>query len=147
MNTASNNPPKSRGRPFEAGNKYGTGRPAGSRNKATLALEALIGGEGEEIVRHILSEAKNGNTVYGKALLDRLLPPRKSAPISVEIPMVEAAADLEQVLIKVINDMATGEITPDEAQSITGVIANHIKLHESLKLEDRLKKVEQAVGL
>ena len=147
MNSTSKNAAKPRGRPFEPGNKYGKGRPEGSRNKATLALEALINGEGEDIVRTIVEDAKNGNSVYGKALLDRLVPPRKSAPTPINIPPVNNAADLETALIKVVNDMSSGEITPDEAQAITGVIANHIKLHEALKLEERLKEVEKAVGL
>ena len=147
MNSTSKNAAKPRGRPFEPGNKYGKGRPEGSRNKATLALEALINGEGEDIVRTIVEDAKNGNSVYGKALLDRLVPPRKSSPTAIDIPPVNSAADLEAALIKIVNDMATGEITPDEAQAITGVIANHIKLHEALKLEERLKEVEKAVGL
>ena len=147
MNSTSKNAAKPRGRPFQPGNKHGKGRPEGSRNKATLALEALINGEGEAIVQTILSDAKNGNSVYGKALLDRLVPPRKSIPTPINIPPVNNATDLEAALIKVVNDMATGEITPDEAQAITGVIANHIKLHEALKLEERLKEVEKAVGI
>ncbi len=147
MNSTSNNAAKPRGTPFKPGNKHGKGRPSGSRNKATLALEALIDGEGEAIVQNILDEAKNGNTVYGKALLDRLVPPRKSIPTPIDIPQVNTTDDLEIALIQVINDMAKGEITPEEAQTITGVIANHIKLHETLKIEDRLKLVEQAVGI
>lgn len=47
---------------------------AGSRNKATLALEALIDGQ---VVPTIIEEAKNGNMVAGKALLDRFVPPRR----------------------------------------------------------------------
>ncbi|MGY8934545.1 MAG: hypothetical protein ACKVG6_00375 [Alphaproteobacteria bacterium] len=49
----------------------------GSRNKATLALEALIDGQGEEVVSTIIEEAKNGNMVAAKALLDRFVPPRR----------------------------------------------------------------------
>ena len=39
----------------------------GSRNKATLALEALIDGQGEEVVSTIIEEAKNGNMVAATA--------------------------------------------------------------------------------
>ena len=105
MSTTSNNPPKTPGRPFENGNSFGKGRPAGSRNKATLVLEALIDGEGEEIVQHIIAGAKEGNSTYGKALLDRLVPPRKSGPAPINIPQINEAADLESALIKVANEM------------------------------------------
>ena len=50
---------------------------AGSRNKATLALEALIYGKGAEVVSTIIEEAKNGNMVAAKALLDSFVQPRR----------------------------------------------------------------------
>ena len=53
MKTTSNNDSKTRGKPFQPGNTFGKGRPAGSRNKATLVLEALIEGQGEEIINTI----------------------------------------------------------------------------------------------
>jgi hypothetical protein len=136
-----------RGKPFLPGNNFGRGRPSGSRNRSSLILEGLIDGSGEDIVATIIAEAKAGNTTYGKALLDRLVPPRKSTPAPIDIPPITEAADLEGVLIKVANDMAAGDLTPDEAQTITGVIANHIKLHETLTIEERLQKLEdQANG-
>jgi hypothetical protein len=49
-------------------------------------------------------------------------------------------------LYKVANDMVSGVLTPDEAQAITGVIANHIKLHEAINIEDRLSSLETALG-
>ncbi|MDC0986124.1 hypothetical protein OAS67_02390 [Alphaproteobacteria bacterium] len=49
----------------------------GSRNKAKMALESLIDGQGEEVVSTIIEEAKNGNMVAAKALLDRFVPPRR----------------------------------------------------------------------
>jgi hypothetical protein len=146
MPSTSNNAQITRGKPFKPGNKFGQGRPAGSRNKATLVLEALLDGEGEEVVRTMLTEAKAGNMTAAKALLDRLVPPRKSVPTAIEIPLINDTSDLEAVLFKVANDMATGELTPDEAQAITSVIANHIKLHETLKIEDRISQLEKAVG-
>jgi hypothetical protein len=146
MGNVSNNAIKTRGRPFAPGNKHGQGRPAGSRNKATLALEALIDGQGEEVVSTIIEEAKNGNMVAAKALLDRLVPPRKSSPTPLDVPCIRNPDDLGAALYKVANDMASGALTPDEAQAITGVIANHIKLHETINIEKRLANLETALG-
>ena len=42
--------------------------------------------------------------------------------------------------------MASGALTPDEAQAITGVIANHIKLHEAINIEERLSNLETSLG-
>jgi hypothetical protein len=40
-----------RGRPFQPGNSFGRGRPAGSRNKATIALQAMLEQHGEHILK------------------------------------------------------------------------------------------------
>src|SRR4051794_39816321 len=74
---------KQRGRfqPGQSGNPLG--RPDGSRNKATLLLADLIDGEGEDIVR---------------ALLDRLVPPRKDRPVAFALPALHTAADAAQAM-------------------------------------------------
>jgi hypothetical protein len=58
---------KQRGRPFEPGTSGNpNGRPRGSRNKTTLAIEALFEGESEAITRKLLEMAKEGDmTQYG----------------------------------------------------------------------------------
>jgi hypothetical protein len=50
---------KTPGRPFEHGNP---GRPKGSRNKATLAAEALLDGEAETLTHKAIELAKGGDT-------------------------------------------------------------------------------------
>jgi len=50
---AENTAKKQRGRPFKAGRSGNPeGRPRGSRNKATMAVEALLDGEAKAIARH-----------------------------------------------------------------------------------------------
>ena len=44
---------KKRGKPFAIGNRSGKGRPVGSRNKVTLALEQLLAGDGKKILRKV----------------------------------------------------------------------------------------------
>ena len=147
METTSNNAVKTRGRPFEPGNTFGKGRPAGSRNKATLALEALIEGQGEEVINTIIASAKDGDMTAAKALLDRLVPKRKSAPAPITLSPAASASDLESALFEVFNKLADQSLTPEEAAQITGIIANHIRLHETLRLEDRLLELEEKIGI
>ena len=54
--------------------------------------------------------------------------------------------DLGATLYKVANDMTSGALTPDEAQAITGVITNHIKLHQTINIEECLSNLETALG-
>ncbi len=60
------------------------GRPRGTRNKATIAAKALFEGEIEGICRKAIEEAKRGNIQGIKLVLDRILPPKKEAPILIE---------------------------------------------------------------
>ena len=46
-------------KPGQSGNP--NGRPNGSRNKATMALEALLDGEGEAMTRKAVESALNGD--------------------------------------------------------------------------------------
>jgi len=62
-------------------------------------------------------------------------------PLDVATPTTLGAA-----LYEVANNMASGALTPEEAQAITGVIANHIKLHETINIEERLSNLETALG-
>ena len=49
------------GHRFARGNSFGRGRPQGSRNKATIALQALLDEEGEQVTRKAIELAKAGD--------------------------------------------------------------------------------------
>ena len=53
--TARNNAGTTRGRPFQLGNP---GRPKGARHRTTLAMQALLEGEGEALTRKACAEKK-----------------------------------------------------------------------------------------
>ena len=63
-------------KPGQSGNP--TGRPKGARNKATLAAEALLDGEAEQITRKAIEKAKAGDMVAIRLCLDRIAPPEKT---------------------------------------------------------------------
>jgi uncharacterized protein DUF5681 len=66
--------------PDQSGNP--AGQPKGSRNKATLAVEALLDGEAEEITRKVIELAKKGDLVAIRLCLepDRASEKRPSCP-------------------------------------------------------------------
>jgi hypothetical protein len=73
---------KPRGRPFQPGNP---GRPLGSKNKTTQMLEMLAEEEAEQIIRTVLEKAKAGDDACLRMLMDRLWPPRKGRPVTLDI--------------------------------------------------------------
>ncbi len=81
MTDASNNAGKARGKPFAKGNRAGRVRPAGSRNAATLLLDAIGSETAQDVLRAAVKAAKAGHVQAMKLILDRVWPPRRSRPL------------------------------------------------------------------
>ena len=64
---------------FAAGN---SGRPAGARNRATMAALELMDGEAEALSHKAIEMALAGDTVALRLCLERVAPPRKDAPVT-----------------------------------------------------------------
>src|SRR5215469_12198031 len=79
--------PRVRGKPFQPGNRYGKGRPPGSRNQATLALQELLDGEGESILRKKIELALRGNEKAQKLCLERMMPPSRERAVRLSRPI------------------------------------------------------------
>jgi len=63
--------PKQRGRPFPKGQSGNpTGRPAGTRNRTTVAAESLLEGEAEKLTRKAVALALKGNVACLRLCLD-----------------------------------------------------------------------------
>ena len=120
------------------------GRPKGSRNQATLAAEALLDGEVEAITRKAIEKALQGDLMAIRLCLERILPTIKSRPIEIDLPPVETARDIQAAQGAVIAAMAKGEITPDDASMIAGVLEARRRAIETVELEKRIDILEGA---
>ena len=122
------------------------GRPEGGRNKATLLAQALLSGEAQALARKAVDLALAGDVTCLKICLERLVPPRKDSPVNVELPKVEGVSDLSKVSGALLQAVATGELTPCEAQALAGVLDVHRRALETSVIEDRLSALEAKVG-
>ena len=119
------------------------GKPKGTRNTTTLAMEALLDGEAEAITRKAIDKAKSGDMVAIRLCLERILPAVKSRPIEIDLPHIETADDIQAAQGAVIAVMAKGEVTPDDASTIASVLEAKRKAIETVELEARIEKIEQ----
>jgi hypothetical protein len=120
------------------------GKPPGARNKTTLAMEALLDGEAEAITRKAIEKAKEGDMAAIRLCLERhLVPVVKSRPIKLKLPPVATAEDIMNAQGVVIATMARGEITPDDASVIAGVLEARRRVIETVELEKRIEMIEQ----
>lgn len=120
---------------FAPGNKLGSGRPAGSRNRATLALEALIEGQGEAVVNAMVKAALDGDVGAGRALLDRLVPPRRDRPVVFALPPPVTVADAPRALAAIVAAVASGDLTASEAADLSRLVADFVKVIETVEIE------------
>jgi hypothetical protein len=126
-----------RGRPFEKGNG---GRRPGSRNRATLAAEALLKGEEVELTRKAIELAKAGDTQMLKCLLDRILPRERS--VQVDLPKVDSCFDAVKTMEAVLAAAGTGQIAPSEGAALAGLVEAYARIMNVAELEERLDHFE-----
>ncbi len=123
--------------------KGNPGRPKGSRHKTTLAIQALLDGEGEALTRKAIDMALAGDTTALRLCLERLAPPRKDAPVRFDLPPMESAASASAAMGAILASVASGELTPSEATGIAGLVEAYRKALETTELETRIKALEE----
>ncbi len=146
MATAEITASKQRGRPFRKGQSGNPdGKPKGTRNRATLAAEALLDGEAEALTRRAVEAALGGDMVAMRLCLERICPPRRDRPISFRLPRMEGAADAAKAIAAITKGVASGEVTPCEAAELSKLIDAYTRALEATDFEARLTALEQPV--
>jgi hypothetical protein len=135
---------KQRGAPFKPGRSGNpNGRPAGSRNRATLAIESLLEGEAETLARKVVELAKTGDLQALRICMDRLAPPRKDSPVAFDLPELRTVGDAVMAMGALLKAVADGDLTPSEAAEITRLVQAFANIIESSEFEDRIQKLEE----
>ena len=111
--------------PGRSGNPLGK-RP-GTRNRATVLREALRDGEDECVARVIIDKALAGNAVMARFVIGLLMPRPRDRAIEIDLPECGSAEDVLAASSATIAAMARGEITPDEALTVTRLLEFRLK--------------------
>ena len=147
VNKADNSAKKQRGKPFEKGKSGNpSGKPIGTRHRATQLAENLLDGQTEELVQKCVEMALSGDGAAMKLCLDRLIPPRKDRPVSLELPQIENMDDATCAMAVIANAVSDGSITPIEGQVLSSMIENYRKTVETIELEKRIGELERKAG-
>jgi hypothetical protein len=131
--------------PRTAHGRFGTGnpgRPKGSRHKSTLAIEALLEGEAEAIGRTCIEKALAGDSTALRLAMERLAPLRKGRLVKFTMPAVASAADVVTAIGSVLYAVAEGELTPDEAATLSTVLEATRRAIEIVEIERRVGELE-----
>jgi hypothetical protein len=106
----------------------------------------LLDGRSEAVVQALLDKALNERDLGAlKIIIDRLLPPRRGRPVQFDLPEIADAPGVVAAYNAVLHATAVGQLTPEEAASVAGVID---RLRVAIELDDhekRLLQIEKAL--
>ena len=137
---------KQRGRPFQKGQSGNPdGRPKGSRNATTVALETLLDGQATALTQKAIDVALTGDIPALRLCLDRILPPRKDSPVAFDLPEMKTLNDAVPAMGALVKAVGQGDLTPTEAGELTKMVQAFAKIIETAELEERVRKLEEAI--
>ena len=119
------------------------GRAPGRQNRSHAHLRQLLEGEAETVVRAVVAEARAGNMLAAKLVLDRVLPGRVCRPLDgLSLPVIRTVADTCAAITAITNATLAGAITTSEAADLSSVIEVHRRVIETTELTSRLERLE-----
>jgi len=124
---------------FTTGN---SGKPRGTRHKATQAVLSLLDGQAEALTQRAVQLALAGDSTALRLCLERLAPPRKDAPVSFTLPQISTASDAVSAAGAVLQAVSQGDLTPSEGAQIMGLVDSFRRTLEITELEARLAALE-----
>lgn len=130
----------SRWKPGQSGNP--AGKPKGARNHVLMALDKLGGEAAQAVLEKAVESAKGGDARAAELILSRVWPARKGRPVALTLPPVLTAADLPAALAAVVEALAAGDVTTEEAAAVAAVLDLQRKAIETADLERRLAALE-----
>ena len=128
---------------FQKGNPGGPGRVRGSRNKVTLAAQALLDGDSAALTRKAVELALGGDVPALKMCLERILPPLRERALNFEVPEVTSLEDVPPALSSVLAAVATGILTPSEGHVVSDLLSGFTRALGNAELERRITALEE----
>lgn len=125
---------------FTTGNP---GKPKGTRHKATVAALAMLDGQSEALTQQAVTLALEGDTTALRLCLERIVPPRRDAPVQFNLPQMETARDAAKAAGAVLDAVALGDLTPTEGAHIMGLVDTYRRTLEATEIEERVAALER----
>ena len=130
------------GTPFQPGNKFGRGRPQGSQNKATIALQTMLDGLGEPITKKCAALALQGDPTALRLCMERLLPPRKDHPAKFKLLPTTTGEEVAAAHDDILQQVARGQLTPAEGKLTSDMLESKLRIIQTVVIEPRLRALE-----
>jgi hypothetical protein len=131
-----------RGRPFQRGNKYGRGRPPGSRNKIARLCQDTLDSHAETLTKKCVYLAFQGNPTAMRLCMERLMPARRHRALHFKLPALKTMVEVSAASELVVSGVARGQLTPAEGQAFSGMLEGRRRMIETEELDQRIRVLE-----
>ena len=118
------------------------GKPLGCRNRASRAAETLLDAEAEALTRKVMEFALDGDPTAMRLCFERIVAPRRTRPVQLDLPPIAAPADIAAVMAAVTAAVTAGVITPAEGAEVAKVVDTYVRAIEASDFDRRLKALE-----
>jgi hypothetical protein len=108
-----------------------------------LLAEKLMQDDAEAVVKAVVDAAKGGDMTAARIVLDRIAPARRDSPVTIALPKIESAADAAKAMAAILAAVASGTVTPSEADQVAKIVAAFVSTLEASEFEARLRALEQ----
>lgn len=120
------------------------GKPLGARKRLSRALEGQIAEAAPELVASLIAA---GRTDWRPALeLLKLLGVKARTLIEADLPPLQDAADVVAAQARVIEQVASGELSAEEGGALAALVEAQRKALETSALAARIEALEQRSG-
>src|SRR3954452_12395310 len=109
----------------------------------TLAAESI-----DAVFQAILTAAtQDGDMAAAKLLIDRVIPSRRGAPVSFHIRPLQTPQDCALAYADLLDDVGSGRLTPEEAQTISAIVGKRAELFPSIELATEIEALKAQLAL
>lgn len=151
MTVETDNPAKAgekkdtRFKPGQSGNP--AGKKPGTRHKVSVLAEKLMSDDVENVVKSIIKAAVDGDIAASKLILERVVPARKDATISIDLPEINTIEDVATAMGIIVKAAASAEIGLSEADALTKLVQGMSQALEMSEVTKRIAALELQAGI
>jgi Family of unknown function (DUF5681) len=127
--------------PGQSGNA--AGRPPGSLNKKTLAVEAAYEAKAEEAVNDIMERAKSGDPAAMRLCMERSVPIGRHRRFAFALPRIRTPEDAEAAIDAVMDGLADGVISLADVTELLRIVERLLQMAERI---GEMKRVRDLIA-
>jgi hypothetical protein len=123
-----------------------SGRPVGSRNRASVWLDRIAEDQAADLLRIVMRRARSGDMRAAAIVLSRCWPQRNGGRVRFDLPPLHSTADLPRAIAAILQRIADGTLSPEEGAAVAAVLEQHRRAIELTEIEGRLRSIEERIG-